>query len=168
MYRIVTEAVTNVVRHAGAAQCWLRIRTGDLVEIEVVDDGVGIAAAAPGGVGLTAMHERASPSSAAPCVSCPTAPTAHECMCNYPPHCHDLRSPATQAVAGRSLAGARSLASPGHIAVSELRVAIVDDHPMFRLGLAAAIREMSGVELVGEASRADAVERPRRRHRARR
>ncbi len=60
VYRIVTEAVTNVVRHAGAARCWLRIRAGDLVEIEVVDDGVGIPTAAPAGVGLTAMHERAS------------------------------------------------------------------------------------------------------------
>ena len=38
-----------------------------------------------------------------------------------------------------------------------LRVAIVDDHPMFRLGLAAAIQEMDGIELVGEAQRADEV-----------
>jgi DNA-binding NarL/FixJ family response regulator len=39
-----------------------------------------------------------------------------------------------------------------------LRVAIVDDHPMFRLGLAAAIKEMDGIELVGEAQRADQVQ----------
>jgi DNA-binding NarL/FixJ family response regulator len=38
-----------------------------------------------------------------------------------------------------------------------LRVAIVDDHPMFRIGLAAAIKEMEGIELVGEAQRADQV-----------
>ncbi|HEY7625901.1 MAG TPA: response regulator transcription factor [Ilumatobacteraceae bacterium] len=38
-----------------------------------------------------------------------------------------------------------------------IRVAIVDDHPMFRLGLAAAIEEMDGIELVGEAQRADQV-----------
>ncbi len=38
-----------------------------------------------------------------------------------------------------------------------LRVAIVDDHPMFRLGLAAAIKEMDGIELVGEAQRAEQV-----------
>jgi DNA-binding NarL/FixJ family response regulator len=38
-----------------------------------------------------------------------------------------------------------------------LRVAIVDDHPMFRLGLAAAIKEMDGIDLVGEAQRADQV-----------
>lgn len=38
-----------------------------------------------------------------------------------------------------------------------LRVAVVDDHPMFRIGLAAAIDGMGGVELVGEAARADEV-----------
>jgi DNA-binding NarL/FixJ family response regulator len=38
-----------------------------------------------------------------------------------------------------------------------LRVAIVDDHPMFRMGLAAAIGEMDGIVLVGEAGRADEV-----------
>jgi DNA-binding NarL/FixJ family response regulator len=38
-----------------------------------------------------------------------------------------------------------------------LRVAIVDDHPMFRMGLAAAIEEMDGIEVVGDAQRADQV-----------
>jgi len=38
-----------------------------------------------------------------------------------------------------------------------LRVAIVDDHPMFRMGLAAAIGDMEGIELVGDAQRADQV-----------
>ena len=41
-YRIVTEAVTNVVRHAGAGRCWLTIAAGPTVEIDVVDDGIGI------------------------------------------------------------------------------------------------------------------------------
>jgi DNA-binding NarL/FixJ family response regulator len=38
-----------------------------------------------------------------------------------------------------------------------LRVAIVDDHPMFRLGLAVAIAEMAGIEVAGEAQCADEV-----------
>jgi DNA-binding NarL/FixJ family response regulator len=37
------------------------------------------------------------------------------------------------------------------VTVPPLRVAIVDDHPMFRMGLAAAIEEMDGIELVGAA-----------------
>jgi DNA-binding NarL/FixJ family response regulator len=38
-----------------------------------------------------------------------------------------------------------------------VRVAIVDDHPMYRMGLAAAIDEMDGIELVGEAEHAEQV-----------
>jgi signal transduction histidine kinase len=60
VYRIVTEAVTNVVRHANAASCWLTMVTGATVEIDVIDDGVGISALASEGIGLTAMRERAS------------------------------------------------------------------------------------------------------------
>jgi signal transduction histidine kinase len=59
VYRIVTEALTNVVRHARAARCWLTIAAGSTVEIDVVDDGIGIADSGPAGVGLTAMRERA-------------------------------------------------------------------------------------------------------------
>ncbi len=60
VYRIVTEALTNVVRHAHAARCWVRIVTDDPVEIDVIDDGIGIADDPPDGVGLTAMRERAA------------------------------------------------------------------------------------------------------------
>ena len=42
--------------------------------------------------------------------------------------------------------------------MKSLRVVIVDDHPMFRMGLAVAIGEMDGIELVGEAESADQVE----------
>ncbi len=60
-YRIVTEAVTNVVRHAGASRCWLSITAGRTVGIDVVDDGVGTDAHAPSsGIGLVAMRERAA------------------------------------------------------------------------------------------------------------
>jgi two-component system NarL family sensor kinase len=60
VYRIVTEAVTNVVRHANAARCWLTVATGATVEIDVIDDGVGIGGHVSDGVGLTAMRERAA------------------------------------------------------------------------------------------------------------
>ena len=41
--------------------------------------------------------------------------------------------------------------------MTAIRVAIVDDHPMFRMGLAAAIQEMDGIELVGEGEHVDQV-----------
>ena len=59
-YRIVTEAVTNVVRHARAARCWLTISAGPAVDIDVVDDGIGVRDDVTMGVGWTAMRERAA------------------------------------------------------------------------------------------------------------
>lgn len=59
-YRIVTEALTNVVRHARAERCWVTIEAASSVEIDVIDDGVGIDLQKSSGVGLTAMVERAA------------------------------------------------------------------------------------------------------------
>jgi signal transduction histidine kinase len=55
------EAITNVVRHAGATQVWLRIRVCDeSLEVVVADNGRGLGAAAPapGADGLSNMRER--------------------------------------------------------------------------------------------------------------
>jgi signal transduction histidine kinase len=60
-YRIASEALANVARHAAATSCRvsLAVAGGDLV-VEVVDDGVGIAAGTPSGVGLVSLRERAA------------------------------------------------------------------------------------------------------------
>ena len=79
-YRIVTEAVTNVVRHAGAASCWLTIAAGATVEIDVVDD-VGIDDDAAG-VGLAAMWS--GPPVRQPSSSCPTHRRAPTSMSSLP------------------------------------------------------------------------------------
>lgn len=51
------EAVTNVIRHAGATRCWIRLaRLGDRTILEVRDDGRG--GLAPEGSGLSGMRER--------------------------------------------------------------------------------------------------------------
>jgi signal transduction histidine kinase len=59
VYRIVTEAITNVVRHARARRCAVSVAADQDVEIDVVDDGIGIDGRLCDGVGLTAMRERA-------------------------------------------------------------------------------------------------------------
>ena len=61
VYRVVQEALTNVVKHAGPAHVDVRVRCGDAVEIEVSDDGRGprIGDALPSaGQGLIGMRER--------------------------------------------------------------------------------------------------------------
>jgi signal transduction histidine kinase len=58
-YRIVQEALTNVLKHARAASATVAIEYGEqAVRIEVTDDGVGPAPAAEGGQGLIGMRER--------------------------------------------------------------------------------------------------------------
>jgi signal transduction histidine kinase len=59
-YRIATEAMTNVARHAGARHCLLHLEVGDELTLEVRDDGIGVPAAPPAGVGLPSMAERAA------------------------------------------------------------------------------------------------------------
>lgn len=59
-YRIVREALTNVVRHAGAESCRVRLFLGDELEVEVTDDGAGIPEKRKAGVGLSSMKERAA------------------------------------------------------------------------------------------------------------
>jgi len=59
-YRIVTEAMTNVVRHANARTCWVRIdRERDRLEVSIADDGCGIDHGGTPGVGLASMRDRA-------------------------------------------------------------------------------------------------------------
>lgn len=59
-YRIGQEAMTNAVRHAraNAIDVWLEA-TEDAVTVRVRDDGSGISADAPRGVGIVSMRERA-------------------------------------------------------------------------------------------------------------
>lgn len=63
LFRIVQEALTNVVRHARATQIRVRVRmSGDDVLVDIHDNGVGLPAAKlldPGSSGIHGMRERA-------------------------------------------------------------------------------------------------------------
>ncbi|EFH88233.1 histidine kinase [Ktedonobacter racemifer] len=58
-YRIVQEAVTNVIRHAHAHTCQVRLLVDTTLQIEVQDDGAGFEETQSTGVGLISMRERA-------------------------------------------------------------------------------------------------------------
>jgi len=60
-YRVLQEALNNVVKHSGAHEAWVRLRfLADRLELEIEDHGKGMAAAAgQQGIGLVAMRERA-------------------------------------------------------------------------------------------------------------
>jgi signal transduction histidine kinase len=63
-YRIVLEALTNVIRHAQAKHCAIRFLvshdgSSDVLGIEIQDDGKGMHQDRRAGVGLRSMRERA-------------------------------------------------------------------------------------------------------------
>ncbi|HET7272860.1 MAG TPA: sensor histidine kinase [Rubrobacter sp.] len=59
-YRISQEALTNVVRHARAQSCVVRLTVADEMMLEITDDGVGLPEEHAAGVGLFSMRERAA------------------------------------------------------------------------------------------------------------
>ena len=59
VYRVIQEALTNVLRHAGARNAHVEATiSGDALTVEVSDDGGGFPADNVFGRGLTGMHER--------------------------------------------------------------------------------------------------------------
>ena len=57
-YRVVQEAVTNVLRHSGGATAAVRVHVGDGVDVEVVDQGREQVPGFVEGNGLRGMRER--------------------------------------------------------------------------------------------------------------
>jgi two-component system NarL family sensor kinase len=57
-YRIVTEALTNVTRHAHATHCSVRLRLNHGLDVNICDDGVGLPEGWRAGVGIASMRER--------------------------------------------------------------------------------------------------------------
>ena len=62
VYRVLQEALTNVAKHAGVHEAWVRLRNaGPWLELDVEDHGKGLRSAGTGrGLGLVTMRERAT------------------------------------------------------------------------------------------------------------
>lgn len=58
--RVAGEAIANVVRHAQAHHCCIRLAFENGVRLEVEDDGIGLPDNPPLGMGLRSMRERAA------------------------------------------------------------------------------------------------------------
>ena len=57
-YRIIVEAITNCVRHAQAKVCKVSLALETDLKLEIRDNGCGLPAQFPAGVGLASMQER--------------------------------------------------------------------------------------------------------------
>ncbi len=72
-FRIVSEALNNVVRHSAAAHARVTLAVdGDALRVEVADDGSGIETDVVAGVGLRSLRERAEELGGRFEVHCPT------------------------------------------------------------------------------------------------
>ncbi|MCW3065908.1 MAG: putative two-component system sensor kinase [Solirubrobacterales bacterium] len=61
VFRIVQEALTNVLRHADASNAHVRVRaSADALDVEITDDGRANGQGADAGLGLRGMAERAA------------------------------------------------------------------------------------------------------------
>jgi signal transduction histidine kinase len=60
LFRILQEALTNIVKHAEASQAWVELNVEDMVVLTVQDNGHGLARKESGGsgIGLAGMNER--------------------------------------------------------------------------------------------------------------
>jgi signal transduction histidine kinase len=58
-YRIVQEAITNVLKHSQAAKCQITFQFEAVLTVIIEDNGTGIADMATKGVGMISMRERA-------------------------------------------------------------------------------------------------------------
>ena len=129
VYRVVQEALTNAMKHAGSATTSVRFTWGeDALEITVADRGDGGPSPqlAGAGHGLMGMRERLRV------------------------YGGEVR---TRAAAGGRLRGRRAAAArarDGGRGVS-VRVLLVDDFQLVREGLRMALETVDGVEIVGEA-----------------
>ena len=109
-YRIVQEALTNVVRHAAASECVIRLGLEGELELEITDDGVGLPEDRGAGIGLSSMRERAVELGGT-CVVEPSLPEGTRVLARLPlPYRGSIESAADQR---REASGAEP-SSPEH------------------------------------------------------
>ena len=72
-YRIALEAFTNIINHAQASACQIKINIQkDLLLLEISDNGTGVPSDTHKGIGLTSMSERAAELGGDLIVECPS------------------------------------------------------------------------------------------------
>jgi DNA-binding NarL/FixJ family response regulator/signal transduction histidine kinase len=140
--RVLREALANVRKHAAATSVSVIARNvGGEASLAVEDDGGGFARGQPEGFGISSMREDVEEvAGSLEISSSPEGPTAVR-----------LRIGHQDGVAIRS---GRSRSEPSHGSSYPppvaTRVLIVDDHPLFRSGIAELIGREPGMRVIGE------------------
>ena len=123
-YRIVQEALTNTLKHAGPAHAWVAVRyAGEDVEIEVANDGNSENPGDGSGHGLVGMRERVA-------------------LCGG-----ELRS-GPRPGGGYKISARLPVAGGADVSI---RVLIVDDQALVRAGFKMILESEPEIEIIGEA-----------------
>ena len=129
-FRIVQEALTNVVKHAGRARTAVTIAYGpDALELTILDRRRRRAAQRPALGAWRARPDRHA--------------RAHRAV---------RRNPHRRPAPGRRLRGARITPLRRTHRMTRLRVVIADDQPMMRAGFKAVLEATGDIEVVAEAA----------------
>ncbi|HEX4817515.1 MAG TPA: ATP-binding protein [Nonomuraea sp.] len=121
-YRIVSEALTNAVRHARAANCRVKVAvTPRALTVEIADDGTGFRAdGVRAGIGLRSMAERAAELGGRFCLASDGSGTRVQAwLPRSTPGSHDADAPpatAPEEVTGSRTAGTAAAATAGSTA----------------------------------------------------
>jgi len=162
LFRAAQEMLFNVVKHAGVREAAIQVRRRrGYVSLAVLDQGRGFdppRLKETSGVGLFSLRERAESLGGRMQVKSAkgkgsrfriTVPDGSQAV-GVGPHACPLptqaQSPASAVSVGTG--GREHEDGPGG---PPLRVLLVDDHDLVRAGLAALLRDVPGIELVGEA-----------------
>ena len=132
IYRFVQETLNNAYRHGGGAgQRVVQTNEGDRVRIEVADGGPGfdLDDIQPTSLGLAGLRERIESLGGT----------------------FEINSSAPGTVVRMSL----STEEIGSAMTTPIRVAVIDDHPLFREGVTRSLSEIDGFEIVAEGSSKD-------------
>ena len=133
-FRIASEAMTNVARHAAATRCRVDLVVNGRFELTVADNGRGADSGAPTtgrGAGWISMRERA-------------AELGGTCTISHRPEGGMVVHAIVPLGRPQAKDGARG--GPRMI-----RLLVVDDHPAFRRGLELMLAGVDDIEIAGEA-----------------
>ena len=125
-YRIVSEALTNVVRHSGATSCHVRIAVNGAFEITVTDNGHG----------AKRRHRRGGVD-------------VHERACRGAGRLLHHHQPSSR---GNRPRGAAPALRGHRVGRAMTSILVADDHPAFRSGLRQMLVGVPDLTVVGEAA----------------
>ncbi len=145
-YRIILEALNNVVKHSHATRCDIRLRVAESLLIDVTDNGIGLPDRMQAGVGINSIRERVTELGGN--CSFQNLPSGGAHVSARLPMFQTTEQMVTDAPIVRM--------EPQQISNRDIRepikVMVVDDHRFFRDGVRNVLQTTDDIKVVAEAA----------------